>query len=86
MPENCYVRIRGTTTGPYHSSKNSLETRSLKLTLWTSSFSAMFFTATLEWASIQTGNLRDSQTCAAAVIVVVLPVPGGPFKTTRIKV
>ena len=43
----------------------------------------MFFTATLECATIQTGKLQRSQMRDAAAIVVVFPVPGGPKIITQ---
>jgi hypothetical protein len=41
-------------------------------------FSAIFFTPTFDWAIIQQGTLWDTHIDAAAAIVVVFPVPGGP--------
>jgi hypothetical protein len=63
---------------PYHSKRNSWETRSLKLTRSLNNFSAIFFTPTFDWAIIQHGRLWDTHIDAAAAIVVVFPVPGGP--------
>jgi hypothetical protein len=51
---------------------------SLKLTFFLNNFSAIFFTPTFDWAIIQHGNLLDTHIAAAAAIVVVFPVPGGP--------
>lgn len=74
------IRTKITIPPTDHSSWKSFETRILKSTSWSNSFSAMFLTATLEWATIHTERLCESQNWAAAVIVVVLPVPGGPSR------
>jgi hypothetical protein len=65
-------------SGSYHSKRKSWETMSLKLTFFLNNFSAIFFTPTFDWAIIQHGNLLDTHIAAAAAIVVVFPVPGGP--------
>jgi hypothetical protein len=54
---------------------------SLKLTPFSNNFSAIFFTPTFEWAIIQHGSLWDTHIAAAAAIVVVFPVPGGPAQS-----
>jgi hypothetical protein len=51
---------------------------SLKSTSFLNKVSAIFFTPTFDCAIIQHGSLRDTHTAAAAAIVVVFPVPGGP--------
>ncbi|KAJ7839368.1 hypothetical protein B0H14DRAFT_2787439 [Mycena olivaceomarginata] len=45
----------------------------LNVTFSCASFSAMFFTATLDWATIQAGLPSSSQTAAAAEIVLAFP-------------
>ena len=73
------IKMRGNNT--YQSSLKSLETRSFQFSKPTlSSFSAMFLTATLDWATNQ------MPPCCAAVaestyvaMTVVFPVPGGPW-------
>ena len=51
---------------------------SLNLTFFLNNVSAIFFTATFDWAIIQHGILWDTHISAAAAIVDVFPVPGGP--------
>ena len=54
---------------------------SLKSTFFSNSFSAIFFTPTFDCAIIQHGSPWDSHIAAAAAIVVVFPVPGGPVQS-----
>jgi hypothetical protein len=54
---------------------------SLNLTFLLNNVSAIFFTPTLDWAIIQPGSLRSTHVAAAAAIVVVFPVPGGPVRS-----
>ena len=68
---------------PYHSKRNSWETMILNLTFFSKSFSAIFFTPTFDWAIIQHGSLFVTHIDAAAAIVVVFPVPGGPVQSYR---
>jgi hypothetical protein len=63
---------------PYHSKMKSFDTKSLNLTFLLNSVSAMFFTPTFDCAIIQHGTLRSTHVAAAAAMVVVFPVPGGP--------
>ena len=53
---------------------------SLNLTSFLNNVSAIFFTPTLDWAIIHPGSLRSTHVAAAAAIVVVFPVPGGPVQ------
>jgi len=58
----------------------SFDTKSLNFTPLLNNVSAMFFTPTFDCAIIQQGTLRSTHVAAAAAMVVVFPVPGGPVK------
>jgi hypothetical protein len=62
----------------HHSKMKSLNTKSLNLTPLLNRVSAMFFTPTFDCAISQHGALRSAHVAAAAAMVVVFPVPGGP--------
>jgi hypothetical protein len=62
----------------HHSKMKSFDTKSTNLTPFLNSVSAMFFTPIFDCAIIQHGALRSTHVAAAAAMVVVFPVPGGP--------
>ena len=68
----------------HHSWKNSFDISSLKSTSFLNRVSAMFLTATFEWATIQTHFPARSHIREAAAIVVVFPVPGGPAGSNQL--
>jgi hypothetical protein len=65
-----------------HSKWNSLDTRRRNLISSLNSFSAIFFTATLDCAAIQMRWSPRAHSFTACAIVLVFPEPGGPVERT----